>query len=328
MEAGNRFTLVTTAKNEGPYFLEWIAYHRLIGFDNIIVFQNDSPDGSDPILKCLRSMGIISYKYNRAVRGRHQIRAYTRATKLPEYADADWIMALDMDEFLCLHAPITTLNDWFAKLPDADRIFVNWAVFGNSGHTDLTSELVTSRFKYATQREGGATEYRAFKTMFRRLPFFRPGVHQPKMHPGAQNVVRSINGSGVTEDAFLRLNFRCTDPKNAALAQVNHYMVRDAASFVVKSWKGSAHQAHRDIGKKYWIRGNRNQAVDTSLVVWSDRIKEEMARLDAQSGGVLMKLRAESIAWHRRQFHEIIKDEQYRELYSYCCLNDGEGSIL
>jgi hypothetical protein len=93
-------------------------------------------------------------------------------------------MALDMDEFLCLHAPLQTLDQWFGKLPEADQIFVNWAMFGNSGHTALTDDLVTSRFHLASVRESGAGKLRSFKTLFRREAFQRPGIHMPRGQTG------------------------------------------------------------------------------------------------------------------------------------------------
>ncbi len=134
-------------------------------------------------LACLASLGIITYKYNRAGVGRQQVNAYRRAAKQPDYLKADWVMALDMDEFLCLHAPLQTLDQWFGKLPEADQIFVNWAMFGNSGHTALTDDLVTSRFHLASVRESGAGKLRSFKTLFRREAFQRPGIHMPRGLP-------------------------------------------------------------------------------------------------------------------------------------------------
>lgn len=41
-----KVALVATAKDEGPFVLEWVAYHRLAGFDPIIIYQNDSTDGT------------------------------------------------------------------------------------------------------------------------------------------------------------------------------------------------------------------------------------------------------------------------------------------
>ena len=50
-------TLVATVKNEGPYLWEWVAYHKSIGFDNIVIFQNDSNDMTHGILHEMRSAG-------------------------------------------------------------------------------------------------------------------------------------------------------------------------------------------------------------------------------------------------------------------------------
>ena len=61
-QAGMSYTLVATAKNEGPYLLEWVAYHRMIGFDNILIFQNDSDDYTHETLRILDSLGVVQYR--------------------------------------------------------------------------------------------------------------------------------------------------------------------------------------------------------------------------------------------------------------------------
>lgn len=94
------FNLVSTAKNEGPYIWEWVAHHMLVGFDNIIIFQNDSDDKTHEILTALDQAGVITYRYNRAKRGFHQINAYRRSARQGAYQASDWAMALDLDEFL------------------------------------------------------------------------------------------------------------------------------------------------------------------------------------------------------------------------------------
>ncbi len=48
-----RRAIVTTMKYEGPFILEWLAYHRAIGFDDILVYTNDCDDGTDDMLAML-----------------------------------------------------------------------------------------------------------------------------------------------------------------------------------------------------------------------------------------------------------------------------------
>ena len=84
-----RAFLVTTAKNEAPYFLEWVAHHLEVGFTDIVDFQNDSDDLTHEILSTLRKIGVIQYYYNRASEGSHLLRAYTRGGDVAEYKNCD-----------------------------------------------------------------------------------------------------------------------------------------------------------------------------------------------------------------------------------------------
>ena len=59
-----RSLLVTTIKDEGPNILEWVAHHRLCGFDTIMVFQNNSSDFTVQTLKVLDRLGAIRYLPN------------------------------------------------------------------------------------------------------------------------------------------------------------------------------------------------------------------------------------------------------------------------
>ena len=55
-----RVTSITPMKDEGPFVLEWLAYHRLIGVNDPIVFTNHCNDGTDMMLERLDEMGLIS----------------------------------------------------------------------------------------------------------------------------------------------------------------------------------------------------------------------------------------------------------------------------
>lgn len=317
------FALVTTARNEGPYFLEWVAWHRLLGFGPIIVYQNDSDDHTEEILTCLQDIGAIRYEYNQASPGRHQVSAYKRAARLPEYLGADWCMALDMDEFLMVNTGAGRLPDLIAALPETDRVHVNWRRFGHCGHETPSAALVTERFVTAQECLAISGHLEAFKTLFRNDAFTRPGIHQPRGPKRPEETLRSTNGSGLEGDEFFVKNFRCTDPAGYALAQVNHYITRDVGSFLLKSWRGSAHQADRTIRQKYWQRGNANQTLDLRLADRAPDIWAEMQRLDRLSGGRLLTLRDMALAAHRARLAEISDQRAYRFLREFCLEQDA-----
>jgi len=68
--------------HEGPGILEWVAHHRLCGFDRIQIYQNDSFDTTLPILRTLDRLGVIEFHNNRHAKGAFQTRAYKRAAPL------------------------------------------------------------------------------------------------------------------------------------------------------------------------------------------------------------------------------------------------------
>ena len=133
-----------------------------------------------------------------------------------------------------------------------------------------------------------------------------------------QIMIRTMNGSGLPEDDPDRRKFRATNPQSRKIAQSNHHVIRNAASLVLKSDTGSAHQAHRGIVKSEWKRRNFNGEADTGLAQRSDAIAAAMAELDAQTGDRLSELRERSIALHRERFEKLLKQPDYCALYDFC----------
>ena len=51
-------------KNEGPFILEWIAYHLAIGVDDFLIYTNDCTDGTDEFLDILQDRGLVQHRIN------------------------------------------------------------------------------------------------------------------------------------------------------------------------------------------------------------------------------------------------------------------------
>lgn len=311
-------TLVATAKNEGPYILEWVAHHRLIGFTDILFFQNDSDDYTHQTLKALHNLGVVKYFYNRAQQGKHQVRAYKRASNQAALKNADWALALDLDEFLTIHVGQGKLADLVEASPDCDQLVVNWKLFGNDGHGMLTDELVTERFTSAEPVDLVQSSYSGFKSLFRPSSFGRPGIHNPRDIKKPEDAIRRVNGSGLTDAQFQLKNWRSTDPKKRSLAQVNHYAVKDTATYVVKNARGSAHQASRDLNTRYWELNNFNTQQDMSMVRRSGAVRDEMHRLNDRSNDRLFSMRNKALEKHRARFNRLMEEACNVELYHKC----------
>ena len=91
--------LVATIRNEGPNILEWVAHHRLCGFDRIQIHHGDSTDTTAETLQALDRIGAIELHDSRNGWGGHKVQAYKYAARTEAFAQSDWCIALDGDEF-------------------------------------------------------------------------------------------------------------------------------------------------------------------------------------------------------------------------------------
>jgi hypothetical protein len=68
-------------RNECLFALEWVAYHRAIGFDDMFVCTNDCDDGTDEMMDRLQALGLVHHignedrRRSRAATVRGQARA-------------------------------------------------------------------------------------------------------------------------------------------------------------------------------------------------------------------------------------------------------------
>lgn len=305
--------LVTTVKDEGPTILEWVAHHRVLGFDTIQVYQNDSTDETQKSLRTLAKIGAIEYYRNHCAKQQWQNKAYRRASFSESYANSSWCMALDGDEYLNVKTGGGQVTDLIKKCPDADEILVNWRIFGSSDFTDLSDELVTSRFTRAEfDKNIVETRLCGVKSLFKTKCFRRPGIHRAKVSLIDQVAVK--NGSGLSEGKFFMKGWRSFDPQQRKLAQVNHYAVRDISSFLIKSARGSSSHVGRELQLKYWLLNNLNDEHDHSIAARNITVREEMTRLDDLSNGRLLRLRKRSLEIWQEKIHSFKSDPAMSQL--------------
>ena len=63
-EGSSGNVIVGCMKNEAPYIVEWVAYHRAIGVDNFLIYTNGCEDGTSEMLDHLQSMGVLQHRLN------------------------------------------------------------------------------------------------------------------------------------------------------------------------------------------------------------------------------------------------------------------------
>lgn len=268
-----RVVIVTCMKNEGPFILEWLAYHRAIGVTDVLVYTNDCDDGTDHFLELLQDKGLLQHRDNpfRETGQKPQHAALAASDNEECVKQADWAISMDVDEFINIKTGDGTLNALFAALPEANMIACTWRLFGNSNihEYDPAESLLRDYTRCAREFSNKPHQAWGFKTLFQRLGIFKKmGVHRPKgLNPQLWQAINWVNGSGAPLPADMYRNaWRSTSSTYGYdLVQLNHYAVRSAESFLVKRDRGRVNHVDRDQGLAYWFRMNNNGDADHSI---------------------------------------------------------------
>lgn len=148
-------------KNEAPYVLEWIAYHRVIGFDRFILYDNGSEDGgaalirASPMADCVT---VIDWPQRPA-----QLHAYLHFIQTTAQYH-EWVAFIDLDEFL-LPLEGDTIRPLLDRWRSFAGVLVNWRSYGPSGWDDRPPGLAIEAF--SRRLPDGAENDRHIKSIVR-----------------------------------------------------------------------------------------------------------------------------------------------------------------
>jgi hypothetical protein len=320
-----RTAIVTTMKNEGPFILEWIAWHRAIGVDDFLVYTNDCTDGTDTLLDLLQKKGLVQHRDNpfRSTDLKPQHAALQAAEDEAIIRDSGWTICMDVDEFINIKLGDGRLPTLFAAMeaamPGANMISLTWRLFGNGPVRAYEDCFVIEQFdRSAPELIRKPHQAWGFKTLFRNIDIYRKlGVHRPKgLRPDLWDQVRWLNGSGrpMPREMFRNGWRSTTETYGYDWVQLNHYAVRSAESFLVKRDRGRVNHVDRDQGLNYWFRMNHNADRDTSIQRRLPLLRAEFDRLMADSD--IAAAHADCVARHRAKIAALMATDTYARFYA------------
>lgn len=119
-----KVVVVCIAKDEDYYVGEWLDYYHKLGVDEIVMYENDWTCSIDrPFLKKIKWEG----KHQQMVVYDNFLKNYRH-----EY---DWIMFLDLDEFLVLKKH-NNIKEFLTEHDNPNGIAINWVFFGGCGRRE------------------------------------------------------------------------------------------------------------------------------------------------------------------------------------------------
>ncbi len=289
--ASARLAIGAIVKDEEPYLLEWIAWHRCLGIEDFFIADNASRDGTTALLAALHTEGIVTHIPFPGQPGvPPQLGAYRHIAET--FRDrTDWIAFIDADEFLRVESPqgdpAGRLQAWLGRLPRrVGAVTVNWAAYGSDGRIEPGEGLVTERFTRRAQKA------------------FRDNDHVKSIVRSAfwQGILETPHGFAITKGA-LSVDTRAwpVPPHQVragrvrrivwGVARLDHYAVKSRHEFLHRKLKrgrsDTLDPAHsRD--EAYFRLYDRNDVFDPPHPRFLARVRAEVARLDgllSQHGG-------------------------------------------
>ncbi|WP_254054580.1 glycosyltransferase family 2 protein [Roseovarius sp. EL26] len=319
-------------KNEGPYVLEWIAHHLAIGFDNIMIFSADCDDQTDRMLDRLEEMRLIKHCPNpkRIFKqlGVWHVAALRYATMFNMYTDSDWVLAIDVDEFLEITPGNHHLNDLFEQSPAFDLMSFTVVGYNSSnikhiGDGSVQGQFFQGQMDINDLNNPAGKKSAAVKTLGRNgIPGAMFRNHRPKIDNFSQTDQVWLNGAGNAmppEFTDRKVNLHPAE-NSIGLAHVNHHSLRSMESFMVKVDRGDAvNEAKMGLDDArianvvtYWNK--RNAGLDVAK-----RIPEKPADYDAvykklKSDPALSAMHETALNVHSQKIERILTTEGGRKL--------------
>ena len=231
------------AKNEGPYFKEWIEWHQKMGVDKFYVYDNESTDCIKDVLKPYIESGLVEYTYFPGFK--KQLAAYDDCLKKHRF-DTRWIAFIDLDEFI---VPIkdNSIPQFLNRFENFPAVEINWLIYGSGGAKTKQPGIMMERFKYHSLPDHVLNRHVKSIVNPRRV-FSMIGCHE---------VARISGYAADSHGNLIKQNFRERKPQQDII-RINHYAVRSYEEFVEKQSRGRAAGKTRFLTMEYFNRYDLN----------------------------------------------------------------------
>ena len=248
------YIICCCAKNEERYIIEWLEHNFELGFDKVIIYDNnDDPEKLPSVLnKYPRQNKVVI----RPICGQHdfQLRVYEECLKNDTFK---WCAFIDVDEFIELknHVNIKEYLDSFPSKVNA--VAIHWLCYGSNGEKHYRNAPMKERFPNPHfPIDGYGNKNKHIKSIVRKgvkstiwpTPHF---VNIPENEYAANDGKQFVPSNGERS---------MSDNIDYSSALIHHYLIKSSEEFNAR---------------------NKNRKVSgTSKRVWNERAKLRMKNKD------------------------------------------------
>ena len=282
--------LMSCVKIEGPFVVDVVAPHLVLGVDRILIASTDCDDGTDDVLAALHHAGFVQHLHHAVAAD--EIPQHAGYAKLRAHFGldgVDWLAVLDVDEFLHVSLAFGRVQDLTAAAPaEVDIIALNALTFGTELGANWQPGPVCAQF---THRFGKMqTRNSAIKSLTRAPQRFRGTHNHHLVGYKGDNPLRCMRGDGTLFDLDMARpiwkQLRNIKPTETCQdwAHYNHYAGKTYDSFALRRARGrgakpaNASDPERH-SEDYFAAQIGASVQDTSILVYAERVAQKMAQM-------------------------------------------------
>ena len=241
--AEHYLAICAIAKNEGPYFKEWIEWHHKMGVTKFYIYDNESTDSIKEVLAPYIASGLVEYINFPGYR--MQIAAYDHCMENYRY-DAHWLAFIDLDEFI---VPVAdkTIPDFLKRFEEFSAVEINWLIYGSGGAKEHLPGTMMERFKRHSEPLHPLNRHVKSIVNTRRV-FCMIGCHE---------AARICGSAADSHGNPIEKHFREREPQQDVI-RINHYAVRSYEEFLEKQNRGRASGTKRTVEDEYFKQYDLN----------------------------------------------------------------------
>ena len=242
----NYLNVLACAKNEGPYFKEWIEYHRLLGVEKFYIYDNESTDNTKEVLRPYIEKGIVvfdSFSFEGDIWPQPQRDLYTKAVQ--KYRnETKWLSIIDIDEFI---VPLrhNSIVDFLKDFESFSQITIHYKFFGFCGHKTKPEGLTLENYLYSIEDADTGVESVINKNTGKSILNPRAALGRIFEH------YSPVIGMPVDENKAPYLEDPCKGGATTDIITVNHYWTKSEEEFSKRQLRNEWRLAKfRDAGGK------------------------------------------------------------------------------
>ena len=208
--------LFTNVRDENN-IKEWVAYHLLLGFDFIYIFDHKSQIPLKGQFLNFNKDKFQVYVSRCELEGAIKDTLITMAANIATKMNAEWMLYLDADEFLFINNDnIKDVDHMLSYYKHADSVSFNWLMFGSNFHKNNPNGFLIEDYTRSSEYLNDH-----LKTFFRPKEFESPNAHRSEV----KNKLAIYHGNG-------RLLSKIFPPYKQNRHYINNIKFKDAQVFI------------------------------------------------------------------------------------------------